>query len=336
MPANPAVWFPNVRCHSGTDTFTERLCHALNAQGIRADITWLPLRAEHAPWSVPIPKPPAWANVVHINSWLSQRFVPAGLPVVATVHSCVHDPALLPYKSLLQALYHQHWIYPIEAANLQMAHCVVAVSHYTAGQVKASFGVNGIQVIHNGIDCHSFTPIARDEPNRPFRLLYVGNWSARKGVNLLAPIMERLGSNFLLHYTADRNGEHKRFRMPANSVCLGRLSGQALIRAYQEADALLFPSHLEGLPLVPLEAMACGLPVIAAKNSSLPEVVEDSMTGLLIESNDVEHFVGACQRLVSNLVFWRNLCLSAREKALLSFTEDALVIRYLQLYRSLL
>lgn len=320
MPTNPAVWFPNVRCHSGTDTFTERLCRALNAQGIRAEITWLPHRAEYAPWSVAVPKPPAWANVVHINSWLPPRFVPPGLPIVVTVHSSVHDPALLPYKSRLQALYHKHWVHPIEAANLERAHCVVAVSHYTAGQVEASFGIHDIKVIHNGIDCQAFTPIARTAPNRPFRLLYVGNWRALKGVDLFTPVMERLGNGFMLQYTADRNDAHTRFRLPPNSVCLGRLAGNELVRAYQEADALLFPSRLEGLPLVPLEAMACGLPVIAAKTSSLPEVVEDGVTGFLCPQDAVQSFTDACQRLAQNVDSWRDMRLAARNQAIQFFS----------------
>lgn len=331
----PRVWFPAIRCGSGTDTFTERLCAALNAQGIRAEITWLPHRAEYAPWSVPVPKPPAWANVVHINSWLPQRFVPPGLPIVVTVHSSVHDPALLPYKSRLQALYHKHWIHPIEAANLERAHCVVAVSHYTAAQIEASFDIRDIQVIHNGIDCQAFTPIARTAPNRPFRLLYVGNWRALKGVDLLAPIMERLGNGFLLQYTADRNGAHTRFRLPPNSACLGRLKGGDLVRAYQEADALLFPSRLEGLPLVPLEAMACGLPVIAAKTSSLPEVVEDTVTGFLCAPDHIEHFADACRHLANDPAFWLRMRQVARVKASSSFSESTFVMRYLQLYHSI-
>lgn len=54
MSENPlAVWFPAVRSYSGADVFTERLCAGLNARGIRAEISWLPLRAEYAPWSVP-------------------------------------------------------------------------------------------------------------------------------------------------------------------------------------------------------------------------------------------------------------------------------------------
>ena len=47
-PAIPAIWFPAVRTGTGTDVFTERLVAGLIARGIRAEITWLPLRAEYA------------------------------------------------------------------------------------------------------------------------------------------------------------------------------------------------------------------------------------------------------------------------------------------------
>lgn len=332
----PAVWFPAIRCGSGADVFTERLCRALNEQGIRAEITWLPHRAEYVPWSVPVPKPPAWANVVHINSWLPPRFVPAGIPVVATVHSCVHDPALLPYKGQLQALYHKHWIHPIEAANLKRADCIIAVSHYTAAQVETSFGVHDIQVIHNGIDCQMFTPITRNAPNRPFRLLYVGNWSARKGVDLLAPIMERLGDDFILQYTADRNGAHRRFRPPSNSVCLGRLTGKSLVRAYQEADALLFPSRLEGLPLVPLEAMACGLPVIAMQGTSVEEVVAHGKTGMLCPRDDIHAFADAARCMAMDRQLHREYGHEARREIMARFQDSMMVDAYVRAYRGLL
>jgi glycosyltransferase involved in cell wall biosynthesis len=239
---------------------------------------------------------------------------------------------LLPYKSRLQAIYHKYWIHPIEAGNLERAHCAVAVSHYTAGQVEASFGIRDIQVIHNGIDCQAFTPIARTAPNRPFRLLYVGNWSMRKGVDLLGPIMERLGNGFMLQYTTDRNSAHTHFRLPPNSVCLGRLAGKELVRAYQEADALLFPSRLEGLPLVPLEAMACGLPIIAAKTSSLPEVVEDGVTGFLCPQDDVAAFAANICRLAENPAAWCTMQQTARHRAISRFDERAMVHRYREVY----
>ena len=83
----PAVWLPSVRTGSGTDNFTERLVEGLTRQGYRAEIAWLPLRTEFAPWSVPVPPRPAWANVLHVNSWMSTRFVPANMPVVANLTS---------------------------------------------------------------------------------------------------------------------------------------------------------------------------------------------------------------------------------------------------------
>ncbi|SMC22446.1 Glycosyltransferase involved in cell wall bisynthesis [Desulfacinum hydrothermale DSM 13146] len=335
-PPQPAVWFPAVRAGSGTDVFTERLAEGLNARGIRAQITWLPLRAEYAPWTVPKPKPPAWANIVHANSWLHPRFLPRDLPLITTLHFCVHDPALAPYKRLAQRLYHAVWIKQVEASHLARAACIVAVSRYTAQAAQRAFGIEGIQVIYNGVDTTRFHPATRQEPNRPFRLLYVGNWSTRKGVDLLAPIMEQLGNDFELLYTADRNRAHERFALPPNSRCLGRLSGEALITAYQQADALLFPSRLEGLPLTVLEAQSCGLPVIAARSSSLPEVVKDDATGLSCPQDDIHAFVSAARKLANNTDFWRRMHVAARERAETVFSLGMMLDRYMEIYRSVL
>jgi len=86
------VWFPAVRTGSGADVFTERLAGALIERGVRAEISWLPHRAEFLPWSVGRPTIPAGANIVQVNSWLHTRFIPARLPVVATMLHCVLDP----------------------------------------------------------------------------------------------------------------------------------------------------------------------------------------------------------------------------------------------------
>jgi len=332
----PAVWFPAVRAGSGADVFTERLVEGLNARGFRAEITWLPLRAEYAPWVVPMPKPPAWANIVHANSWLHPRFLPRGLPVITTLHHSVHDPALTPYKRPAQRLYHAAWVKPVEAAHLRRAARIVAVSHYTAQAAKGAFGLERIEVIHNGVDTTRFHPPApRNEPNRPFRLFHVGNWIARKGVDLLAPIMRELDYNFELVYTADRNGANERYALPPNSRCLRRLSGEALIAAYQQADALLFPSRLEGFGLVALEAQACGLPVIATHGSALPEVVEDKVTGLLCPQDDVRAFVNAARKLANNPDLWHRMRVAARERAETFFSIDKMIDQYLALYRSI-
>ncbi|HMN19845.1 MAG TPA: glycosyltransferase family 4 protein [Ottowia sp.] len=298
MKTEPAIWFPAVRCDTGTDVFTETLVRGLRQRGLQAEITWLPLRTEYAPWTVPAPKPPAWANVVHINTWLHPRFIPRGLPVLATLHHSIHDPALLPYKGWARAAYHRHWIHRVERATMQRADMVVAVSQFAADTARQHVLDRPMQVIYNGVDTKRFHPPAVRRLHHPFRLLYVGSWMARKGVDLLAPIMRELGDDFLLHYTGGPAAQKDKAGMPGNMRDLGRIDTEGVIRAMQEADALLFPSRSEGMPLCLLEAISCGLPVIAVRQTAATELV-DSTVGVLVDRDDVAGFVCAVQHLAA-------------------------------------
>ncbi|HET8898958.1 MAG TPA: glycosyltransferase family 4 protein [Rhodanobacteraceae bacterium] len=330
----PAVWFPAVRAGTGTDVFTERLVAGLRQRGLRAEIRWLPLRAEYAPWSVPVPAPPAWATVVHVNSWLHPRFIPAHLPVLATLHHAIHDPALRPYKGWLRAAYHRHWIAPIERRVLRRADRVVAVSRYVAEMARQTLCDVPMQVIHNGIDTEAFTPGSRQrQPGEPFRLLYVGSWMARKGVDLLAPILRELGEGFELRYTGGA-AEYEKRAMPRNMHDLGRLDGAQVRAAMQQADAFLFPSRSEGLPLVAIEAMACGLPVIATRGSALDEVVEDGVTGLLCTRDDVKAFAAAARIMATDRQRIQRMAAAAQASVAARFPAASMLDAYLTQYNA--
>lgn len=337
LSSQPAIWFPTVRTNSGADVFTERLAAALNRCGIRAEITWLPQRAEYAPWAVAVPKPPAWANVVHINSWLHTRFIPNGLPLVVTVHHCVHDFALEPYKSLPQALYHRWWVKNLETLTIHKANVVTAVSHNTARQTKAVFGRDDVITIYNWIDTEQFCPKVRQETHHPFRLLFVGNLTWRKGADLLPQIMERLGNDFELRYTGSADAFGPASSLPPNMISLGRIPDiDTLVKIYQSQDALLFPTRLEGFGLVALEAQSCGCPVITTHCSSLPEVVEQGKTGFLCPADDIDAFVAAVRRLRDDPIAWRKMCTDARKRAVGEFGERTAIEQYLAIYNRLL
>lgn len=336
-PAPPAIWFPTVRVGSGTDVFTENLVVALKRRGIQAEITWLPHRVEYAPWTFSPISPPSWANIIHVNSWTHTRFVPVAAPVVVTVHGCVHDPVLQPYKSMLQSVYHEVWVKRLERKMIQRANSVTAVSRYTASRATEVFGRPDIIPIHNWIDTNSFQADDRAVPHAPFRLLFVGNMNRRKGADLLPEIMRRLGSEFELYFTGTAEEYGGKEHIPANMISLGRLHGtESLVAAYRRCDALLFPTRLEGLPLTVLEALACGRPVISTDCSSLPEVVEHNVTGFLSPVDDIEGFVRAAYRLKDDHGLWRRMCVTAREHAVTRFGEDKAVDLYLQVYRRVL
>ena len=79
---------------------------------------------------------------------------------------------------------------------------------------------------------------------------------------------------------------------------LGRVSELELITLYSLADVFAFPSFFEGFGVPPLEAMACGAPVITSNTSSLPEVVGDA--ALLVDPHNTGELAHAITRLIEN------------------------------------
>jgi glycosyltransferase involved in cell wall biosynthesis len=334
----PAIWFPAVRAGTGADVFTERLVAGLRDYGLRAEITWLPLRSEYAPWTVPIPRPPEWANVAHVNTWLHSRFLPKDLPVLATIHHAVHHPTVRVYKGAARAAYHRYWIAPNERRVLRRAEKVVAVSRFAAETAQRTLLDVPMQVIYNGVDIAKFRPGGRQRKlGEPFRLLYVGNWKKLKGIDLLAPIMRDLGAEFELRYTSKPSADLDGAEMPTNMRGIGRLHGEeAVIAAMQDADALLFPSRSEGLPLVVIEAMASGLPVIATKGHSSIELIVDGETGVLCPAGSIEAFASAARYLARSDAVYEKATYESRKRAVECFSLPEMVHKYVGYYSSLI
>jgi len=333
----PAIWFPTVRTNTGTDRFTEQLVAALNQRGVHAEITWLPHHAEYLPWLVPVPVKPDWANIVHVNTWLHPRFLPRDSMIVATLHHCVQDRSFYPYKTFAQKIYHKFWITPIEKYCLRVTNVTTTVSHYTAECAKDIFGIDQPYVIYNGIDIDIFHPNTHRDSislSQPFKLLFVGSNSVRKGFDLLPKIMQELGDAFQLFYTSNADQYQP---LPKNMIQLPpQKTAQDLADTYRTMDALIFPSRLEGFGLVVAEAMACGLPVVITDGSALSELVDHGRTGLLCQQNNVDAFVEAVRQLAGDNVFKQNLATVARQHVEQYFKVDQMVEQYIQVYCHLL
>lgn len=328
----PAVWFPAVRTGTGTDVFTERLVAGLERRGLRAGITWLPLRAEYSPWTVPVPEPPPWANVAHVNTWLHPRFLPKLLPVTATLHHAVHHQSLEPYKGRLRSIYHRYWVRSVERQIMRRVQCVVAVSEFAAKTAQKNLLNRPIEIIHNGIDMADFRPSDKKVRNEPFRLLYIGKWGRLKGVDLLAPIMSGLGGAFELLFTGGLPAKEAS-RLPGNMHDIGRLHGtSAVATAMRHADAFLFPSRSEGFGLAAVEAMASGLPVIAARCASLPEIVEDGVVGFLCPPDDIAAFCESARCLSADAELYEGMAHAARDCAVAKYSIERTVDAYVDIY----
>lgn len=332
MPLNqePAVWLPTIRVGTGADVFTRRLCDGLNARGVRAEIVWLPHRAEYMPWTVPVPKPPAWANVVHVNSWLPRRFWPTGLPVVLTVHHLVHDPLFGPFRSLPQVAYHNAVIRLRELTNIRRATAVTAVSGYVSRTVQDFSGREDVAAVPNWVDSR-FVPDWSLYPAgcRPFQLFMAGSPSRRKGVDLLPSFMAALGGGFEVRYAGSSESLPQR---ATGVVELGRLNDADLLREYQQCDAVVSLSRYEGFGYTALEALACGKPFFGFSTSGLVEVVDTACAGL-VENGDVVALANACRVVAESESLWSEFSEAALRRAS-QFSESRSVASYVEIYRA--
>ena len=332
-------WLPYTHGGSGSDVSTRFLAAGLTAAGHVATAQQFHHGFQYFPWGLrTIPAPPN-TDAIITNTWNGFVFHRPNAVNITVERLFVLDPEYLPYKTKPQALFHKTLIAHFVRRSILSADICVAVSDYTAKALANTLQVPKPRMILNAVDTDFFSPEANDRRlghrhTRPFRLLFVGNFTRRKGADLIPEIMKRLGPGFELEFTSGRlprsGGDN-----PSNMRCLGRLSLVEVRDAYRRADALLFPSRLEGLPRTVMESLSCGTPVIASDSSSLPEAVDHQHTGLLCPAIDAHCFVAAIKKLAADEALWQQMTYSARETALARFSLRRMVAEYVELVQEL-
>lgn len=254
------------------------------------------------------------------------------IPMVLTIHGYAIDKALDPYSSLLQKIHGRtdlRWLYK---AAIKQADIVTTVSNFTAELVKQDLQIKKtIKVIYNGVDEQCFKPAKQRSLNKEVRVLFSGNLTRRKGGHWLLPIVQRLDKRIVIYYTS---GLREKTQLAAHPQLrpLGRLLHENMPALYQEMDILLFPTVREGFGLAAVEAMACGLPIVATNNSSLPEVVTSMQGGFLCPLGDVDAFASAIQTLADDAILRRQMGEFNRSDVEKKFTLSKMLLAYQELF----
>ena len=331
------IWLPVVRAGSGSDVFTIRLEAGLRRAGHDPIVQWFPHRYELMPWRLRHVAPPPNIDVTHANSWQGFAFKRKGIPLIITEHHYVEDPAFAPYRTASQAAYHRLFISRCLRRSYEAADAIVAVSRHTAKAMESKLGVE-IPYIYNWVDTNIFGPAseptaaAPSYQNRPFRLLFIGNPSIRKGADLLPALANRLGDKFEVRCLGGLRRQHADRESPSNLVQLSPVKPEEMPAVYKSADAALVVSRYEAFGYVALEAMACAKPVVGFEGTGTTEICVHGETALLGPVDDLDTLTSHARRLLNEPLLAERLGQSGYRRAVEAFNETDAIRRYLGTY----
>ena len=244
-------------------------------------------------------------NIVHVSSpdivahravtWARRNKIAA----VASVHTR--------FETYL-SYYHLEWIEPEVRAILRRFYhrceVVLAPAESTAAVLRAQRMNRDIAIWERGIDRNQFNPECRDVEWRRSKgigdeemvIAFLGRVVMEKGLDVFADAILALIDRGVRHRVlVIGDGPAKEWfeeQLP-DAIFLGQQTGTDLARALASADVLMNPSMTEAFGNVTLEAMACGLPVVAAIATGATNLVRNGITGRLVDGSEPEEFADA-------------------------------------------
>jgi glycosyltransferase involved in cell wall biosynthesis len=264
----------------------------------------------------------------------------SGFPNVLTVHGNMRLIAEVnrakPFSFLWLAA-------KLEKLTIPRSNGVVCITHYTEEAVRDL--ARRTWVVPNAVDASFFEVNAQVPAEKPPRILCVGNICLRKNQNAFIRALDPLAGRrkfeliFLGSATAGRPYDDEFLRLVGErSWCVfGGMAGrEELKQRLHEATALALPSLEDNCPMVVLEAMAAGVPVVAARVGGLPDLIEEGVTGFFCDPTNADSKSEALEKVFLDGSIASGLVKRAKEQALARFHPGVVARKHVDIYREVL
>jgi len=222
-------------------------------------------------------------------------------------------------------------------SRLDQTDMIIGCSEYITDQIRRTFPRHAAKcrTVLNGVDIERFRRCGEPTSRNGYKsLLFVGRISPEKGLHVLIDAFAIVGAcypsarlviigpdgpaprEFIVGISSEEKvralepfckGNYQSQLKARLSPSIasrvqftGPISNERLVEFYRDADVLINPSFSESFGRSLIEAMACGVPVVASRVGGMPEIVEDRRTGLLVESGDVEGLARAIEELLGD------------------------------------
>jgi len=273
-------------------------------------------------------------DLIHVHGGRAGYFLAVARPhrpVLYTVHGyhLLHRPKLM--RSVQKRM---------ERCASRIAVHVIHVCEYDAQAAAAHDLVPGDtprSVIYNGIPIKA-SPLPG--PKRRFDVGFIGRFEYPKDPLLFLSIMETLPMYQAAMVGSGRLEREVRGRIMrrglGNVRLLGALPHEDVLELLPSFRVIVMTSRWEGLPILPLEAMRAGVPVVAPDVGGLHEVIEHMRSGLLVRRRDAEAFASAIRQVLDDDALRGGLIAGGRERVRERFSEDRMLSELKARYLSLL
>jgi glycosyltransferase involved in cell wall biosynthesis len=233
-------------------------------------------------------------------------------------------------RSLLLSLeaYWHSW-----AATYDQVDLFLSPSFFLANLVSKRVPKTRVQILRNGLPLDMYTYSPRDQGYA----LYFGRLSKEKGITTLLRAYRELDNALPLKVVGAGPLEAELRKHDVRGEFLGFKSGENLKRILAAAAFVIVPSEwYENCPMVVLEAMAMGKPVIASRIGGIPEQIDDGQTGFLFEMGNIPDLVKKIRFLSADVDMRRKMGMAARKKAEREYSLDVHCDQLIGIYEALL
>jgi glycosyltransferase involved in cell wall biosynthesis len=195
-----------------------------------------------------------------------------------------------------------------EEEEYRRADAISVISKFAYGSfVSQGFDSHKLWLNPLGVDLSKFHLRPLPDADKKFTILFVGAISFRKGIPYLLEAVGKLSTPYRLNCVGSKSIEMRRYLKQNHHSTPdvhfpGRQSPDVVREMMNRADVLVLPSIEDGFGMVILEALACGCPVIATRNSGGPEVIEPGFNGFLVDAGDSEGLAEKLERVAG----WKN------------------------------
>ncbi len=219
----------------------------------------------------------------------------------------IHDVIPVLFRHLHKKQYHYYKLFL--GFGLRKAKYVLTPSYHSKELIQKIYKINceQIKVIHNGAD-NSSKDIKIPQLKKENYIIYVGRICEMKNIRGILKAFEIIAENFshnLIFIGDDENKLRQEIakanlspKTSARILFKDNVSEEEKTKLLSKASLFLFPSLYEGFGLPPIEAMACGCPVIVSNNSSLPEICGDA--AIYINPNNFDEIAEAITKVLSD------------------------------------